>query len=336
LPIQSPLSIVGFSYNIDETKNHNVENGITILDNGVKGKVKTDGLEMYIYYTRNTYNYMINYYEYGTTFKLQDSKTDSAKYGSTIAIENTDNQLPEKIEKEGVTYYLIGDLARSIFIRENETYNQINIYYQAKNSYIHYIAVSKYPGASEFGTITPSFETVKSSSQITGSMAEAKEGYQFVGWYKDAACTILVDSSWVSDTEIKPQLTQDDTVYYYALFEPITADLTIEKSGVNQEDCQQNFLFHIKGTSSAGSSIDKMVSITGNGSVTIKDLPIGNYIIEENTLWSWRYGMETNSSSYQEKTISNENENKVIFHNLRNNKDWLGGESSKDNVYKFE
>ena len=30
-------------------------------------------------------------------------------------------------------------------------------------------------------------------------------------------------------------------------------------------------------------------SITGNGSVTIYELPVGTYTIEEDTGWSWRY-----------------------------------------------
>lgn len=332
LPIQTPLNIIGFSYDVNITKRENSSN-VTVSDNGVSGTLDKDGLEMCIYYKRNDYQYTVKYLEYGTGNEIKTSLEGTGKYGSTLIINNEGQEMiPKYIDDDGVKYDLIGDTSRNIVIRDDT--NEIIIYYQAEVKNINYIAVSIYPGATDFGTVSLASETVKSATYMTGSIATAKEGYYFAGWYTDAACTTPVDEKFINDNHITPSMPVEDTVYYYALFKPITNDLTITKSGVNDTDFNQNFLFRIKGKEGATASIDIIVSITGNGHQTIKDLPVGEYTITELTDWSWRYTIA--SSSQVVKIVNNNTTSQVTFNNSPNHKTWLGGETSKENKYTFQ
>ena len=78
-----------------------------------------------------------------------------------------------------------------------------------------------------------------------------------------------------------------------AVFEAAYTDLVITKTAVNgatfAED--QGFVFVISGQPSDGSVTvnDLTVAINGAGSVTIKDIPVGEYTITEKIDWSWRY-----------------------------------------------
>ena len=94
------------------------------------------------------------------------------------------------------------------------------------------------------------------------------------------------------------------------------ADLTITKTGAENIDENQTFLFHV-----TGQEIDLHVVIEGNGSKTIKDLPLGTYTVTEETDWSWRY-----TSDESEKTITlTADGGTVAFQNTRNNLYWLNG-----------
>ena len=70
------------------------------------------------------------------------------------------------------------------------------------------------------------------------------------------------------------------------------------------------------------------VVVHGNGSVTIKDLPIGTYTVTEDTGWSWRYDPEGIS---KEITLTADGENKVNFSNTRQKLFWLNGCAWCDN-----
>ena len=104
-------------------------------------------------------------------------------------------------------------------------------------------------------------------------------------------------------------------------------DLTIKKTGAdNNIDENQSFIFHVTGSS----GIDLTVTIVGNGSVTIKDLPVGTYTITEETNWSWRYTPDKYS-----KTIKlPQDSNTVVFANTRNNDNWLNGNANIKNIFK--
>ena len=72
------------------------------------------------------------------------------------------------------------------------------------------------------------------------------------------------------------------------------------------------------------------MTINGNGEVTIKDLPIGEYTVTERTDWSWRY-----TPAYESKTITlvANDENEVAFDNNRRWIYWLSGDSYNENQF---
>lgn len=82
-------------------------------------------------------------------------------------------------------------------------------------------------GCGSMGTVTPGSETISMATGIAaGATATAATGHVFRGWFKDAAGTQAVDSSWLSGANsnvIKPL--KVDGIYaagpvtYYALFE---------------------------------------------------------------------------------------------------------------------
>ena len=92
--------------------------------------------------------------------------------------------------------------------------------------------------------------------------------------------------------------------------------------------------------------IDLEVTIPGNGSVTIKDIPVGTYTVTEKTDWSWRYNAaDVDLSAYPHVTDTDRNyvdkEAKVLgattttvpFANSRTNKFWLSGDNYKLNLF---
>lgn len=85
----------------------------------------------------------------------------------------------------------------------------------AQNAAINYQVV----GAG--GSVSPASETVDlgASAVPQGSTATANEGYYFVGWFTDEACTIPADSSKVSGNKLTPDTPEAGTeATYYAKF----------------------------------------------------------------------------------------------------------------------
>lgn len=109
------------------------------------------------------------------------------------------------------------------------------------------------------------------------------------------------------------------------------ANLTIKKSGCEEIDENQSFIFRIKGNENDENtnSIDLTVVIKGNGKITIADLPVGNYTVTEETSWSWRYTPDEAS-----KNVDLEPEgDSVEFKNTRSDDKWLSGDAHKPNKY---
>ena len=135
------------------------------------------------------------------------------------------------------------------------------------------------------------------SAAALGAEPTAAEGFRFVGWYKDEACTQPVDTSWVRENRLIPGKTKNygtaeapvmgyEAATYYARFENETASLTITMQSRSEEtDENQSFLFDVTGPD----GYCKRVVINGSSSVTIKGLIAGEYSIKEVTGWSWRY-----------------------------------------------
>ena len=167
-----------------------------------------------------------------------------------------------------------------------------------------------------------------------GATPTAAEGFKFVGWYRDQACTQPVDASWVSNNKLIPGKTKNygtaevpvmgyEAATYYARFENETASLTIIRQSSSEEtDENQSFIFDVTGPN----GYSKRVVIKGNGSVTIKELMPGEYTIKEATGWSWRYRLD---SSPKKIILQSAKNSTVDFSNTQSNPEWLSGDAYK-------
>ena len=106
----------------------------------------------------------------------------------------------------------------------------------------------------------------------------------------------------------------------------VYADLTITKSGAENVDKDQSFLFTVTGPDNYSTE----VIIVGNKSVTLKNLKIGEYTVTENTNWSWRYKPEKVSEPI---TLKANEKNEVTINNTRDEDQWLDGNVHTDNKF---
>lgn len=299
---------------------------------GVAG-TKTSGkleqnklLELNLYYDRVAYPYKVRYLDRATGNELASEKKVTAEadrkfYGEVI----TENAIaiPNYTAEQSSVQYTIG-----VESDENLTdpkNNVITVWYNENSVDINYVVV----GPTGCGTVNP---TVSHLGVISGtgasSTATANAGYRFVGWYSDANCTALVSASTV--LVLTKPTDGWKAATYYAKFEYALAPLTVKKSGAKNIDENQTFIFRVEGTDAKTSGVDLKVVISGNGSVTVKDLPIGEYKITEYTDWSWRYTPENGTRTI---TLQPNNSNEVAFVNTRDEEYWLNGAAYSENAF---
>lgn len=195
---------------------------------------------------------------------------------------------------------------------------------------INYVSVGP-ADAMNFGSVDPASETVKlESGTALGSTPTPGTGFKFVGWFKDQTCTLPVDATWIgSNNKITPQKTPEayEAATYYAKFDydVDVANLTINKTGCQNIDENQSFIFDVTGPN----GYYKRVVIKGTGSVTITGLKVGTYTVTEVKSWSWRYSPVSPSVTHE---INPTQPYTFDFTNNREQGKWLSG-----NAYsKFE
>lgn len=109
-------------------------------------------------------------------------------------------------------------------------------------------------------------------------------------------------------------------------------NLTIQKTAKDGTtiDSNQTFVFHVKGNNN---DVDMQVVITGANKQVIKNLPVGEYTITEDTSWSWKY---TPTSKDQFVTTSDINNGTatVTFENENKGTNWLTSLAKALNVWK--
>lgn len=94
-----------------------------------------------------------------------------------------------------------------------------------------------------------------------------------------------------------------------------TCQLTITKTGGTDGE---PYVFNIK----KNGELYTQATVTGNGSVTIYELPVGTYTIEEDTNWSWRFTSTTSGGV----TLSKDNTSGTITcTNTQARNSWLNG-----------
>lgn len=144
------------------------------------------------------------------------------------------------------------------------------------------------------------------------------------------------DENGYSSREVTIDMGETENVICTNLYPIYVADLTIKKvvSGTGMEP-GDSFVFYVSGADTSTSSVvDIPVVITyadiqaGNNSVTLGDLPLGQYTVREDTAWSWRYALTGEAS----RSITLEaSGNTVTFENTRTNNQWLSGTDAREN-----
>lgn len=100
-------------------------------------------------------------------------------------------------------------------------------------------------------------------------------------------------------------------------------DLTIEKKAANGStiDPNQTFVFRVQGNNN---DVDMQVVITGASKQVIKNLPVGEYTITEDTNWSWKYTpVDKDGAVVPSQTITATGATTVTFENENKGTNWL-------------
>ena len=304
---EAPLTLTGFTYNAEKSTS--------------SGTLTAEGLVLNLYYDRNEYPYIVRYLEYGTDRVLHDQKTteETYRYGKVVS--------EDAIDIPG--YTVVGASTKTRTIRTSA--NEFIFYYNEQEVTINYVAVP-----AEGGSVSRASETIKASTgEAQGSVPAAKSGYRFAGWYTDETCKNSADQAWIGgENKLTPEKSEGlyRSATYYAKFVKDTASLEITKTGAEVIDENQTFLFRVKGVESDENTrhINLTVTIHGNSSVKITELPVGAYTVTELTDWSWRYKPDEGE---QTVTLDPNGSNIVRFANRRENTQWLDGDNYNVNIF---
>lgn len=115
-----------------------------------------------------------------------------------------------------------------------------------------------------------------------------------------------------------------ETVVFTNTYKQHLGRLTINKTLNNptvtsNSSDSKDFLFHV-----TGNGVDMDVIVPGGGSVTIYDLPLGEYTVTEDTDWNWRYSLALDNSNDRSVPLTIGAPNvTVTFKNTYSNNQWL-------------
>lgn len=282
--------------------------------------VQKEGTELYVFYTRNTQNYVVRYLRYGSdphTTRPEDelaaSKTDSGKYGAvvTAAAESIGG------------YHCVSTVSQSIVLRPDDRQNEIIFYYEPLQYTVEY-RVWAYGG----GTLNNTLEVVVEKNPFKGATPAAKSGYTFDGWYQNAECTIPVGEKGMVDDatgKLTPErsklLPAPQTNVFYARFKAVYGNVTITREAREDEsNGVGTYVYRL--TSEDNPAYVVEVTVPAGGSTTVYDLPCGGYTVEQVNSWSWRY-----SDREQTVEIEKDQTKTVTFDGAAVKKKWLTGSS---------
>lgn len=283
--------------------------------------VQKEGTELYVFYTRNTQNYVVRYLRYGSdphTTRPEDelaaSKTDSGKYGAVVTAT------AESIDG----YHCVSNLSQSIVLRPDNSQNEIIFYYEPLQYTVEY-RVWAYGG----GTLNNTLEVVEGKKSFKGATPAAKSGYTFDGWYQDAACTIPVrEKGTVDDAtgKLTPKrselLPAPQTNVFYARFKAVYGNVTITREATEDEsNGVGTYVYRL--TSKDNPAYVVEVTVPKGGSTTVYDLPCGSYTVEQVNSWSWRY----DADGAQMVTVEDSQTKTVTFAGASTKDKWLTGSS---------
>lgn len=282
--------------------------------------VQKEGTELYVFYTRNTQNYVVRYLRYGSDPHkpqpgdvLHAPVNGTGKYGAvvTAAAESIDG------------YHCVSTVSQSIVLRPDNSQNEIIFYYEPLQYTVEY-RVWSYGG----GTLNNTLEVVVEKNSFEGTTPAAKSGYTFDGWYQDAECTIPVREKGTVDdatgklTPERSKLTPaPQTNVFYARFKAVYGNVTITREATEDEsNGVGTYVYRL--TSKDNPAYVVEVTVPKGGSTTVYDLPCGDYTVEQVNSWSWRY-----SDREQTVEIEKDETKTVKFDGAAVKKKWLTGSS---------
>lgn len=282
--------------------------------------VQKEGTELYVFYTRNTQNYVVRYLRYGSDPHstkpgdvLHAPVNGTGKYGAvvTAAAESIDG------------YHCVSTVSQSIVLRPDNSQNEIIFYYEPLQYTVEY-RVWSYGG----GTLNNTLEVVEEKNPFKGATPAAKSGYTFVGWYQDAECTIPAgEKGTVNDAtgKLTPErselLPAPQTNVFYARFKAVYGNVTITREA-REDESNGDGTYVYRLTSKDNPAYVVEVTVPKGGSTTVYDLPCGSYTVEQVNSWSWRY-----ADGAQTVTVEDSQTKTVTFDRSAVKEKWLTGSS---------
>ena len=247
-------------------------------------------------------NYTVHYYVEGTTDKVASDTTATTMIGNTVTLKA---KMGDEMDLAGDTNYFPMETSKAVRITERG--QEVIFYYKEAKDMTYTVKYQDEQG----NTLAP-------DKTVTTRLSVVTEQYAPVENYTPKEFQKTLELS--ADTE------KNVIIFVY---DPNLTDLTINKTPAEGTtfDENQSFIFEIKGDPDNAKTKDvcMLVTIQGEGSVTVKDLPVGTYTVKELVDWSWRYTPGTESLT---KALSvTASANVFDFVNARNNPYWLSGDS---------
>lgn len=252
--------------------------------------------------------YTVHYYKVGTTDKVADDRTNLVMIGTTVTEKAKMGKELDQLPSDQQNKYYPTKTSTSVIINQ---LNQEIIFYYTEATKVEYTVYYQDANGND---LIPAVKKTTEFSTVT-------EQYVAIPNYAPRQFSITKDLS--SDA------TQNTIVFIY---DPTLTTLTIQKSGAQEIDENQTFLFHVVGTDGNTKDIDLTVTVHGNGKTTIAELPVGEYTVTELTDWSWRYQPKNGEQTI---TLDPDGEKNVLtFENERKDGQWLSGDAYNTNLYK--
>ena len=253
-------------------------------------------------------NYTVHYYKDGTTEKVADDSPNYVMIGTTVTEKAKMGKDLNLVEPGMQNKYYPTKTSTSVII--NQIDQEITFYYTEATN-VKYTVY--YQDANGKDLLTPKTENTEYST-VTAY-------YVPIPGYAPRQFSITQDLTANSE--------QNKIIFIY---DPTLTTLTLEKQGWQEIDEKQTFLFHVKGSPKDPNTkdVDLTVTIHGNGKTTVTDLPVGEYIITEETGWSWRYTPQNGA----ERTVTvGAGGLTVQYQNSRTQTQWLDGDNYSVNHF---
>ena len=249
-----------------------------------------------------TITYTVHYYKQGTIEKVADDRTNSVMIGTTVTEKAKMGTELNLVEPNMQNKYYPTNTSTSVII--NKLDQEIIFYYNEATS-VQYTVY--YQDAAGNNLIDPVTKTTEYST--------VTEQYVPIAYYAPRQFSITQDMT--SNAE------QNKITFIY---DPTLTTITIQKTGCEEIDENQTFLFRVKGNAEDPNTkdVDLTVAIHGNGQTTITELPVGNYTVTELTDWSWRYTPKGNAAR---TFMANVGGTTLQYQNDRTDTKWLSGDN---------